>query len=211
MRKLITIWVAAVMLLAACSAGGTIGDERPTGDAEDGDVTAITLITPESGGGYPAPSNPYPVSPVEALLPTGQVPTGQVPTGYPEMTVDVPPSDLTPAVGGDSMTTRPPSDGSPATPFPVPDRMLATLVRDLAALADVPIDEIDLAVAEAVVWPNAGLGCPAEGMAYVEVQVDGMRIVLDAGGRAYEFHTDGGQRYVLCRDGRPVSTGNIER
>ena len=198
MRKLIIIWIAAVALLAACSAGGTIDDERPTGD---GDVTAITLITPESGGGYPAPNNPYPVSPVEALLPTG----------YPEMTVDVPPSDLTPAAGGDSMTTRPPSAGPPATPFPVPDRVLAALVRDLAALADVPIDEIDLAAAEPVVWPNAGLGCPAEGMGYAEVQVDGMRIVLDAGGRTHEFHTDGGQRYVLCRDGRPVSTGNIER
>jgi len=206
MRKLIIIWVAAVALLAACSAGGTIDDGRPTGDAGHGDVTVITLITPESNGGYPGPGNPYPVSPVEALLPTGQVPAG-----YPEMTVDVPPSDLTPAVGGDLMTTRPPSEGPTTTPFPVPGRVLAALVRDLAALADVPIDEIDLAAAEPVVWPNAGLGCPAEGVAHPEVQVEGMLIVLDAGGRTYEFHTDGGQRYVLCRDGRPVSTGNIER
>lgn len=206
MRKSMALW-AALMLLAACSAGGTMNGERPTGNAEHNEVTTITLITPESGGAYPAPPNLYPVSPVEALLPTGFL----VPTGYPEMTVEIPPSDLTPATGENSMATRPPSDQPLATPHPVPERTLATLVRNLSRLADVPIDEIDLTAAEPMVWPDAGLGCPAEGMAYAQVQVEGMRIVLDAGGRSYEFHTDGGQRYVLCRDGLPVSTGNIER
>lgn len=199
MRKLVTLWLVTLLLLAACSAGGANNEGQATGTHDD--VAAITLITPESGGGYPAPANPYPVSPVEALLPTD----------YPGMAIStMPPTDLTPDAGANSAATSPPTDRPLATPYPVPDRVLATLVRELSALADVPIDEIDVAAAEPVVWPNAGLGCPAEGMVYAEVQVEGMLIVLAAGGRDYTFHTDGAQRYVLCRDGRPISEGNIK-
>lgn len=199
MHKLMVLWLAALLLLAACSAGSAKNGEQATGT--HGDVSAITLITPESGEAYPAPVNPYPVSPVEALLPTD----------YPGMAVaTMPPTDLTPNTGASSAATRPPADRPLATPYPVPDRVLATLVRELSALADVPIDEIDVAAAEPVVWPNAGLGCPAEGMAYAEVQVEGMLIVLTAGGRDYTFHTDGAQRYVLCRNGRPISEGTIK-
>lgn len=199
MRKLMVLWAAALLLLAACGAGGSNDGGQATGGHDE--VSAITLITPESGGAYPAPVNPYPVSPVEALLPTD----------YPGMTViTMPPTDLTPNTGANSAATPPPPDWPLATPFPVPDRVLTALIRELSALADVPIDEIDVAAAEPVVWPNAGLGCPAEGMAYADVQVEGMRIVLAAGGRDYAFHTDGAQRYVLCQDGRPISEGNIE-
>lgn len=201
MRKLLIIWLAALLLLAACSDGGAVDSELATEDAEDGNVTTITLITPESDNPYPAPDNPYPVSPVEALLPTG----------YPEMTVQAPPSDLTPSATADGVETRPPSSRPLATPFPVPARMLAALVRELEALDDIPADEIAIAAAEPVVWPNGGLGCPAEGMAYPEVQIEGMLVVLEAGGQSYEFHTDGAQRYVLCRDGRPISNGSITR
>lgn len=201
MQKMKVLWLAALVLLAACSAGDAIELQDATEETEGGDVTAITLITPDADDSYPAPDNPYPVSPVEALLPTG----------YPKMTVDAPPSDLTPHPEEDSAVTRPPSDRPLATPFPIPERVLAALVRELAALDDVPADEISVAAAEPVVWPNGGLGCPAEGMAYPEVQVEGMRVVLESGGQSYEFHTDGAQRFVLCRDGRPVSSGRIDR
>lgn len=60
-----------------------------------------------------------------------------------------------------------------------------------------------------MVWPNRGLGCPAEGMAYTQVQAEGMRIVLEAGEQPYDYLTDGAQRCVLCRDGRPVAGGAI--
>lgn len=200
MRKLMIVWLAALALLAACSAGGATDVDMATEGAEDGDVTAITLITPEPDeNDYPAPDNPYPVSPVEALLPTG----------YPEMTVEVPPTDLTPGSAGDVVETRPPSSRPLATPFPVPERVLAALVRHLSALSDVPADEIAVVSAEPMVWPNGGLGCPAEGMAYTEVQVEGMRIVLEAGEQPYDYHTDGAQRYVLCQDGRPIASGAI--
>lgn len=201
MRKLMVLWLATLTILAACSADGEVDLETATGNGENGDVTAITLITPEPVDGYPAPDNPYPLSPVEALLPTG----------YPELTIDAPPSDLTPGTAGEALETRPPNARPIATPFPVSERVLAALLREMAALDGVATDEVTVAAAEPVVWPNSGLGCPAEGLAYTDVRVEGMLVVLDAGGQSYEFHTDGAQRYVLCREGRPVSSGRIDR
>ena len=206
MRILIVLWVVGVAFLSACTAGEPLDTEAALEGAEEGDVTAITLITPEPDEACPGAENPYPVSPVEALLPTG----------YPELTVvapsgEVDPNELTPQPSDGTLQVMP-SPGRPnATPFPVPALILTALTRDLATRADVTSDEIQVISAEPVVWPNGGLGCPAEGMAYAEVQVEGMLVTLEANGQSYTYHTDGAKRYVLCQDGSPVAGGAISR
>ncbi|MEZ4541260.1 MAG: hypothetical protein R3C43_14905 [Chloroflexota bacterium] len=205
MRKIVAVWLIGLLLLAGCN---TLEPEMTEPTAEENDVTAITLITPESGAAYPGAGsqNPYPVSPVQALLPTG----------YPELTIVAPsgevnPNELTP-VPSDGTLQVMPSPGRPgpgSTPFPVSVAVMTTLSRHLATLAGVPPDGIQFIDAEPVVWPNGGLGCPAEGVAYVEVQIEGMLITLEAGGRTYTYHTDGGQNFALCRDGERVSEGLI--
>ena len=64
---------------------------------------------------------------------------------------------------------------------------------------------------EPVTWPNGGLGCPQEGMAYAEVLVGGSRVTLEADGQSYTYHTAGTTEYVLCVDGVPVANGTVPR
>lgn len=49
-----------------------------------------------------------------------------------------------------------------------------------------------------VEWPNSALGCPKPGMAYAQVVTPGYRIVLAAGGKQYEYHSDRGRNVVFC-------------
>ena len=93
----------------------------------------------------------------------------------------------------------------PTTPTPSdPDlRMLATQAReDLAGRISVPVDQIEVLEAEAVIWPDASLGCPQPGMRYKQVPTDGALIRLQAMGRVYEYHRGEGRGLFLCK--RPL-------
>jgi len=71
-------------------------------------------------------------------------------------------------------------------------------LSDAAEIAVVSVQETE--------WGNTSLGCPEEGMMYAEVIVPGYLIMLEAGGKAYEYHTDKAERFVLCEGGRPVKS-----
>ena len=51
---------------------------------------------------------------------------------------------------------------------------------------------------EAVQWSDTSLGCPKEGMVYAQVITPGFLVVLEAKGRAYEYHTDADSFVTLC-------------
>jgi hypothetical protein len=94
---------------------------------------------------------------------------------------------------------------SSATPIPPPlDSSLQSFVRqaqeDLAKRLAVPVNQIELIEVRDVVWPDKGLGCPQPGMAYTQVQVDGLLIRLRAGGRLYEYHSGGDRPPFLCEN-----------
>ena len=94
---------------------------------------------------------------------------------------------------------------SSGTPVPAPpDPGLRQFVRlaqeDLARRLAVPADQIELVEVRDVVWPDKGLGCPQPGMAYLQVQVDGLLIRLRAGGRLYEYHSGGDRPPFLCEN-----------
>ncbi len=91
--------------------------------------------------------------------------------------------------------------------------------RVKAALADqlsVKGETIQLALAQAVIWPDASLGCPRPGTDYIQVQTPGFVISLQAGGETYLFHTDQTSNYVLCPAGEgpfpeiPVTPSGIQ-
>ena len=50
---------------------------------------------------------------------------------------------------------------------------------------------------EFVEWPDACLGIAQRDVACAEVITPGYRIILEANGATYEYHTDGGSRAVL--------------
>lgn len=86
--------------------------------------------------------------------------------------------------GADVATTSPPPDqeGGP----------VEEAVTDLAArLAIAPEDITVLEVGE-VRWPDGSLGLPEPGMVYTKAIVPGLRIILGALDRAFEYHSSAG-------------------
>lgn len=100
------------------------------------------------------------------------------------------------------------SDGSklvPCSPMPFPGgtrtlyvtgaesnaspTLQALAVADLASRLGIPESAITVRTVESVEWPDASLGCPRPGMMYAQVITPGYRIVLEADGKRYEYHT----------------------
>ena len=125
--------------------------------------------------------------------------------------------DVTPTSGSEGSDTsgRPPTTfsavtsltpsttpGTSVTGNPIDPELplVQAAVEDLAQRLDVPTEDITVVKALAVTWPDRSLGCPEPGMAYIQVQVDGALVVLEAGGRRYEYH--GGDPLALCEQAK---------
>ena len=78
--------------------------------------------------------------------------------------------------------------------------------EDLAERLGIPITEIELLSFELVVWPDASLGCPQPGMAYLQVQQDGALIRLSAEEQVYDYHSGGNRGLFLCENSLKNST-----
>lgn len=216
--KLIIFLVILVAFAAACSPGGDAESGSPIEDATSDhapatEQSALNPVTPgtaatsltdrpatsPSSEGYPPPAqtsaSDYPPPPVEADLPTA----------YPEITIVILSTDIDPA----HLTPESSIVGRLITPTPQQQEIIEAAARDLNVQTDVPVDEIELVSAAHVIWPNGGLGCPEEGMAYAEVQIEGMFITLRAGNQTHTYHTDATNQFVLCRDGARISSGTL--
>jgi hypothetical protein len=97
-------------------------------------------------------------------------------------------------------TIIPPVSG---TAEPEPEPLITLAKEDLVQRLSISEGEIDIVEAKAIVWPDAGLGCPQPGMAYAQAITPGYRIVLAVGDQIYEYHTDRGRIVVLCADSSP--------
>lgn len=64
--------------------------------------------------------------------------------------------------------------------------------------------EIRVVSVEAVEWPDPGLDCPDPELRPSPAVTPGFLIVLEVGGRTFEYHTDSRYSIVLCSEGRPV-------
>jgi hypothetical protein len=84
----------------------------------------------------------------------------------------------------------------PGTPIDATLPVVVAAVEDLAGRLGIEPDAVTVIDARAVTWPDGSLGCPEPGMMYTQVLVDGMLVVLEAGGRQYEYH--GGDPLFLC-------------
>ena len=80
-----------------------------------------------------------------------------------------------------------------------PDARMGDLAR--AALAkDLAVAETDIAVVtvEENEWRDSSLGCPKPGINYLQVITPGYKIILEAQGKRYEYHSDTNRRVVRC-------------
>ncbi len=83
-------------------------------------------------------------------------------------------------------------------PAPGLEGMIEKAKQDLAARLSVPLAQISLVEAAAVVWPDASVGCPQPGMLYIQVPQDGTRIILQVAGSRYAYHVGGSRGLFLC-------------
>ncbi|HIE21565.1 MAG TPA: hypothetical protein EYP73_03060 [Acidimicrobiia bacterium] len=76
--------------------------------------------------------------------------------------------------------------------------VVAQARTDLADRLEVEESAIVVVSAEAVTWADGSLGCPQPGMMYTQALVEGARVVLQVGGRFYDYHAGGGVGPFLC-------------
>ncbi|MDP2726517.1 MAG: hypothetical protein Q8P59_03135 [Dehalococcoidia bacterium] len=86
-----------------------------------------------------------------------------------------------------------PSSTEPAVPEEA--RPLVDLAKaDLSRRKGIPLEQIKLVSLEEVTWPNGSLGYPKPGMVYIQIVIQGYRLILSDGSQTYEYHTDKDKR-----------------
>jgi hypothetical protein len=88
--------------------------------------------------------------------------------------------------------------------------LVAQAKSDLAARSGINVDEIELLKFEEVTWRDGSLGCPQPGMGYIQVLIDGHRILLRSGEKVYHYHSGGNQPPFLCRNPQEPLSINSE-
>ena len=89
---------------------------------------------------------------------------------------------------------------TPVTPPDDASAKLVSMVKEhLAKQLNISTEQIVLSSVKAVVWRDAGLGCPKPGVDYIQVETPGYNILLEASGKTYRYHTDATKRFVPCR------------
>lgn len=99
---------------------------------------------------------------------------------------------------------------NPSLPTPTDaglQNLIDTAKVDLAERVTVSTEDIVLLEAARVTWPDSSLGCPQEGMAYMQVITPGYLIRLSSGGQVYEYHAGRSTEVLYCADPMPPVEG----
>jgi hypothetical protein len=136
------------------------------------------------------------VPPVSETTPPGSTPTSGPPTSSPGTT--------TPGSPPFSARPIPPASVPVSVPGGTPVEhdlpLVVAAVDDLAQHLGIESDAVTVVQAVAVTWPDGSFGCPEPGMMYTQALVDGTFVLLEAGGRQYQYH--GGDPLFLCEPGK---------
>lgn len=198
MNRRISHLIAVAFLLAA-GACGDASDEQSATPASTNEVASESSSTTSVATEGASVNESE-----EARRPTDL-------TEVPGAVTPAPPPDAGEPIEPEPSEQPPAEDdpGAPLTVLPDPkvpagfEALVAAARTDLASVIGVAESEIGVAIAEAIVWPDAGLGCPQPDMVYAQVQVEGFRVVLTNGGSSYSYHGGGSRpEPFLCR--RPV-------
>ena len=80
----------------------------------------------------------------------------------------------------------------------VPDPILSAAREDLATKLDVSAESIGVKESAEVVWNDGSLGCPRPDQVYTQALQPGYRIVLEHGGRQYDYRATERGYLFLC-------------
>jgi hypothetical protein len=73
---------------------------------------------------------------------------------------------------------------------PIASQLTFIARRLVADQTSLPTRRIRVVTVSAVTWTDSSLGCPLPDEVYLPIEIDGYRIVLEAGETTYIFHTD---------------------
>lgn len=78
---------------------------------------------------------------------------------------------------------------------------------DLAERTGADPGDIEVVEQRSVTWPDGSIGCPEEGMSYIQVLTEGDLLVLAADGVEHRYHAAGEEDFFFCADPRdPLPT-----
>ena len=89
------------------------------------------------------------------------------------------------------------------------DDPVALAVRDLAAYTGLDPADIQVVAYDQVTWRNGSLGCLQPGRVFMQMLVDGYRIVLRSGADEHAYHGARGQAPFRCP--QPDPNGAVDR
>ncbi len=145
-------------------------------------MAALCSVLLLAACGAPATVTSVPTQP-PSILPTQ--PPSVLPTQAPSVLPTQPPSPLPDVKPGGGLITRPEADiwkNAPAA---------ALQARgDLVNRLHIDPDTITLVTAEKMEWPDGCLGVQTPGVMCTMMITPGYRVVLEVGGKQYEFHTN---------------------
>jgi hypothetical protein len=80
----------------------------------------------------------------------------------------------------------------------VPEEIMDEIIADVVERAGVERSAVNVLKSEQVVWPDGSLGCPQPGMVYTQALVNGYHVVLEQGGKSYDYRVTERGSFVLC-------------
>lgn len=197
MNKFLRVLSLLLVALFLASCGAATGEEPAAlqSEAEADGATAESSTTAPALQQADDMMEAVPVQPEDeaAQLPQSQATVES--EAVEPVVVDL--SKLTPAPtvsGGEPREMPKPGVADPLLP------LVTAVSQDLAKRLDIDISDVTVVETEAVDWRDSSLGCPEPGQMYMMVITPGYRIVLEASGRLYEYHTDSQDNFVYCED-----------
>ncbi len=157
-------------------------------------VLALALLLAGCGGSSEEEAPPE-AAPIQEATPT-QEPTA-TPTVSPLPTPAEQPLQVSP-LPTDTSGSR---GVKPVNVNDPEERIVERAVQRLAEFLAIDPSEVTVVSVEAVEWRDSSLGCPQPGRMYAQVITPGYKIVLQAQGQEYTFHTDSRPEgsMVLCQ------------
>jgi len=95
----------------------------------------------------------------------------------------------------------------PPTPTHIPVDLPPAQRAAIAALAaqlGIPVEQITVVSSEAATWQDGSLGVPHRGVLYIQGPIQGFKIILAAGGKQYEYHTNQDGSSLVDATGQPT-------
>ena len=105
------------------------------------------------------------------------------------------------------------SDGRPGiSPLPssaapsggiLPEALAAAITADAATVLGVPGADVRIISAEPTTWNDGSLGCPKIGVMYIQVLIDGYKVIVEGGDQQLDYRTGRDGEFKICDGFKP--------